>query len=243
MDRATHLEHLEHLRADSAALLTAYTAAPAAPVLSCPGWDRTALLGHTGRVHSWMRKQLAAGPGERVRLRDAEAAPDDAAVAAWFEQGAADLAEALAAMDVDLTWPTWAGPQPGTFYPRRAAQETVMHRWDAEPHSIDAALALDGVDEHLELFAPRLPADVLGETTGSIHLHATDVEGEAGEWLVRLTDGGIEFDHGHVKGDVALRGRASDLLLWIWNRVPVDERFEVHGDEGLLELWRRAVVF
>ena len=41
---------------------------------------------------------------------------------------------------------------------------------------------------------------------------------------------GISFEHGHAKGDVALRGTASDLLLWAWNRVPVDDRFEVFGD-------------
>ena len=41
---------------------------------------------------------------------------------------------------------------------------------------------------------------------------------------------GVTFEHGHAKGDVALRGTAGDLLLWAWNRVPVDDRFEVFGD-------------
>ena len=75
---------------------------------------------------------------------------------------------------------------------------------------------------------------------GTIHLHATDTDGE---WLVRLGPDGITFDHGHAKGDVALRGPAEDLLLWVWNRAPVDDRFEVFGDPALLETWRTAVVF
>ena len=76
-------------------------------------------------------------------------------------------------------------------------------------------------------------------TNGTIHLHATDIDGE---WLVTLGPGGISHEHGHAKGDVALRGTASDLLLWCWNRVPVDDRFEVFGDATLLEAWRTAVV-
>ena len=49
------------------------------------------------------------------------------------------------------------------------------------------------------------------------------------------------FEHGHAKGDVALRGTASDLLLWAWNRVPPDDRFEVFGEPTLLDAWRTAV--
>lgn len=238
MDRATHVDHL---RADGAALLAAQRADPAAPVRSCPGWDRTELLAHTGRALAWMQAQVATGTGERVRFATVEPAPEGEALPAWFEQIVASLADGLSSMDVDDTWPTWAGPLPGAFYPRRAAQETAMHRWDAEPTPFDPAFAVDGVDEHLELFAPLAPAAGFGGRTGTIHLHATDVDGEAGEWLIHVTSEGIRFEHGHAKGDVALRGTASDLLLWIWNRVPVDDRFEVFGDTALLDLWPTAV--
>ena len=120
------------------------------------------------------------------------------------------------------------------------AEETAIHRWDAAAGDIRADLAVDGVDELLELFAPRIPAERLSGVDGSIHLHATDTEGE---WLVRLSPGGISFEHGHAKGDLALRGRAADLLLWSWNRARVDDRFETFGDLGLLEAWRTVVVF
>jgi hypothetical protein len=175
-------------------------------------------------------------------MRTVEGPPEGDLLPGWFEAGAAELADLLEHMDVAATWPTWAGPQPGTFFARRMAQETAVHRWDAEPGPIDPALAVDGVDEHLEVFAPRLPGDVFGGASGTIHLHATDdgLDG-AGEWLIRLGPQGITFDKGHAKGDVALRGAASDLLLWIWNRVPVDDRFEVHGDDAPLRLWRETV--
>ena len=88
------------------------------------------------------------------------------------------------------------------------------------------------------LFAPLAAGDTL-PAHGTIHLHATDIDGE---WLITLGPAGISFEHGHAKGDVALRGTASDLLLWCWNRVPVDDRLEVFGDAAPLDLWRTAVV-
>lgn len=235
MDLATQLAHI---RSDSDSLLAAWGADPTAPVPCCPGWDRTALLAHLGRTHEWVRLQAERGPDERVRFGETAEAPDREALAGWFADGAGALIDALASMDLLATWPTWAGPQPGSFYPRRMAQETAVHRRDADPAPFDPELAVDGVDELLELFAPLASGEALVDRPGSIHLHAVDTEGE---WLVLLTPEGIRFEHGHAKGDVALRGTAGDLLLWGWNRVPVDDRFEVFGDARLLEVWRTAV--
>ncbi len=240
MDAATHLDHL---RADGAALLAAHGADPTAPVPACPGWDRTALLAHVAGVHGWVRAQLAAGPGERIRLGAVRPPTAVDELREFYEAGVGELLDRLAVMDLAATWPTWAGPQPGTFFPRRMAQETAVHRRDADPAPYDPDLAVDGVDELLELMAPRIPAERLEGATGTIHLHATDTDGDTdGEWLVQLTPDGIRFERGHAKGDVALRGTAGHLLLWAWNRQPLDERFEVFGDASLLERWGRAVV-
>lgn len=232
--------HVAHLRADSAALLEAYLAEPTAPVPSCPGWDRTALLGHVAGIHSWVRAQVEAGPDERIRLSATPRPPEGPALPSWFESNAAATALALDHMDTSATWPSWAGPQPGTFYPRRMAQETAVHRWDATGGAIDAALAADGVDELLVTFVPLIPAERLTGAKGTIHLHATDIDGE---WLVGLGPEGITAEHRHAKGDVALRGEAADLLLWAWNRAAIDDRFEVFGDASLLDQWPTAVVF
>ena len=54
----------------------------------------------------------------------------------------------------------------------------------------------------------------------------------AGEWFVSKLDAdGIDFTREHAKGDAAIRGRASDLLLWLWRRDarPVD----IVGDAAL----------
>ena len=235
MDPALHIAHLE---ADAARLLDGYREDPLAAVRSCAPWDRAALLHHVAGAHSWFRAQVEHGPGDRVRFKESPQAPTGDELADWYEANVRGLVEALSTMDTDRVWPTWAGDRPGSFYPRRMAHETAVHRWDAVGGAIDPELAVDGIDEHLGLFAPLAPGEGLA-VHGTIHLHATDLEGE---WLVTLGRGGISHEHGHAKGDVALRGTASDLLLWCWNRMPVDDRFEVLGDASLLGLWRTAVV-
>lgn len=83
-------------------------------------------------------------------------------------------------------------------------------------------MAADSIDEVLAITLPwgvRPDKPLLG----SVHLHATDA---TGEWLVH-TDGRVE--RAHAKGDVALRGTASDLLLALYQRVPL-ETVEVIGD-------------
>ncbi len=125
------------------------------------------------------------------------------------------------------------------------AQETAVHRWDAERtvgdvYEIPIAVAADGIDEYLQWFAPRGRASSIG---GTAHIHCTDtdrhvatgsddIDAVNGEWMIhRLDENGIEFEQAHAKGDVAIRGRARDVLLWLWGRDggPV----ELIGDEDV----------
>ena len=84
------------------------------------------------------------------------------------------------------------------------------------------------------MFVPRflarsgVPDDLVGAT---LHLHCTD-DGRAegtGEWLLRLTAEGAEVTRAHAKGEAALRGPASDLLLAVWHRFGLDA-VDVVGD-------------
>jgi uncharacterized protein (TIGR03083 family) len=246
MDRASYLDSL---RSDAADLLAAASGHLDADVPTCPGWRMERLVGHVGRTYRWTAGWMA-GDGTRELARP----PGGAAVIDWTRAG---LAELLAAMeeaagedDPDTPVTTWAGEQPPIFWPRRMAIETAVHRWDAQAAAGDGRpigtdLALDAVDELFEVILPWRGTGELGsENEGkTMHLHATDVaEGEAGEgeWLVTVGPSGLTVDHKHAKGDVAVRGTASDLLLLLWNRVPAD-RCEVFGDADLLERWRAAV--
>jgi predicted lipid carrier protein YhbT len=101
-------------------------------------------------------------------------------------------------------------------------------------------LARDGVDEVFEVFAPlRLDLDRLGGTGETMHLHATDLDGE---WMCTLHPDAVTWAHGHARGDVAARGPVSDLLLLLWGRIP-PSRLEVFGDATILDRWQRAAAF
>ena len=215
---------------------------PAQPVPSCPEFDLTALGRHLGRVWSWVAASLDAG--EALERSAFENTTDEGpALAAWLTEQLDGLIDTLVAVGPDTPSWTFAGPQSARFWYRRQAHEASIHRWDAE-HAlgeaapIPADVAVDGIDELLEFFvAIRDPSAFAGE--GTLHFHATDTEGE---WFVARTADGMEWEHGHRKGDVAARGTASDLLLFVWGRVP-PERLEVFGDAALLAEWQRLVRF
>ena len=94
--------------------------------------------------------------------------------------------------------------------------------------SAQDALAADGIDEWLHLFLPRRPLPE-GQAPWTLHLHGTDDPAPAagGEWLVRFGRDGAVITQEHAKGDVAVRGPVSDLLLLLWNRLPRPQAAEV----------------
>jgi hypothetical protein len=68
-----------------------------------------------------------------------------------------------------------------------------------------------------------------------VHIHCTDPELETGgEWLITMTEGKATVSREHTKGDCALRGPASNLLLALWGRLPL-ESVELLGDRGAAE--------
>ncbi len=241
MDRTSYLTSL---RADVDLLLAAAGSALDRPVPTCPGWTCERLVRHMGRVHRWTAGWVASGEAPEV-----EQPPTGDAVVAWARAGADEMIAALGRADPDAPMETWAGEQPAIFWPRRMAIEAAIHRFDAQSAIDDTtpvatALALDAIDEMFEVIVPFRGTGDLGGTGQTIHLHATDPDleqvGGGGEWLVTFGPGAITVDHVHAKGDVAVRGTASDLLLLLWNRLDVAQ-VQVFGDTGLLDRWRTEV--
>jgi hypothetical protein len=123
--------------------------------------------------------------------------------------------------------------------------ETTVHRADAElalgvaDPVIDPVVAADGIDEFLfNLPSARRPYPHLASlpTGASLHLHATDADGE---WIIRFTDSGIDWQRGHEKATAAVRGPVTSLLLFTYGRLPVsDARLAAFGDEAIPALWQ-----
>lgn len=231
--------HLGALWRDGLALAdAAERAGLGAPVVSCGDWTVADLLWHTGEVHLFWRTVVLERWEDPSSYAEPERPLGDELLP-WYREGVQRTVEALTAVPGDERVWTWA-PRGGTaaWVARRMAQETAVHRWDAElatgtPTPVDPELAVDGVDEFFEHFtdAPGAAAEPIA---GTVHLHCTDGDGE---WLIAEPDpdGRLEVTKEHAKGDAAVRATASDLLLLLWRRVDLDDadRFQVFGDPAV----------
>ena len=239
MDAPTYLLHL---REAGEALVEAAEAAEgnlSARVPTCPDYDVAALLVHTGHVFRWISACAESGEAARRPSGDQPADP-----VVWYREGLGRALDVLGSVDPDAPGWTWGTDQHRRFWIRRAALELAVHSWDARNafgHAapVDPGLAADGIDELFDEFVPRrgLPAMFGGEGQ-TMHLHATDTADGTGEWLVRLGPESFDVSREHATGDVAARGTASDLFLFLWGRVP-PSALEVFGDAALLERWRQ----
>lgn len=239
-------DHLHTLRAEAGRLAGIGPAHLTLPLPHIEAWTVHSVIGHTGWVFRWVELLLEApldSPPRRSSVPEPPAGPE---VLEWFAAAAASLIPKLEAADPAKLVTTFTGAQPTSWWARRLAHETAMHRWDAEaafttPEPIAAAHARDGIDEVLEVFVPaRLQLDVLAGAGETIHLHGTDIEDA--EWVVTLGADGVTWEHAHTKADVAARGRVSDLLLLLWGRLP-PSRLEIFGDSSLLDRWQMAATF
>ena len=212
-----------------------------APVAACPGWDVARLVGHVGQVHGWIAETVRVGGTSRPTHASPELPRRDDTLA-WGREQLDALVEALRGAEPGTRAWTWAETQVVDFFHRRMAHETTVHRYDAESAvdartPIDSDLAADGVDEliFVGLQYSANPDREFVYPDGSLHLHRTDGDGE---WLLRVDDGALVATREHAKGDVAVRGAAPDLLLYVWGRG--GENLEIFGDTALAEAWARG---
>lgn len=248
-------DYLDAFHTEAAALAAAARPGLAEPVPTCPGWTMATLVTHMIRLYAHRIQLIRLRARENtVRGFDGlglpapfkewfETRPEDlsrlpSGLLELFEQSAAGLEGILRATDPAVpVWTFWPPDQTAGFWVRRMTLETAIHRWDAQhargaAQPISAELARDGIDEFLDIMLHvarqrKEPRPGGGEV---YHLHRTDGEGE---WMLRFEGGGASVAHEHGKGDVAVRGSASDLLLFLWGRIPADQ-LEVFGDATLL---------
>jgi hypothetical protein len=153
----------------------------------------------------------------------------------WGRSQVDRLCSVLEATGDDVHVWTWALDESDhnvAFVRRHQVQEAAVHRWDMQSAAtkgsadpIDPEVASDSIDEFLSVSLP-FGVNHSKPLSGSVHLHCTDV---AGEWFIER-DGTV--DRAHARGDVALRGTASDLLLALYDRISVDA-LDVIGNASL----------
>lgn len=203
-------------------------------VPTCPEWSTADLVYHVADVY-WSWRAVVEQRRTESSTGEFAPRPADEDLVAWAGDEARLLANLLEVTDPHTRVWTWAPQKDVAFVQRRMAQESVVHRVDAElaagfRRPVPPDLAADGVDEFLAFFLPDEPASLAGPGE-SVHLHATD---SGDEWLVTVRDGALTTEREHAKGDVAVRAAVSDLLLLLWRRVHPED-VEVHGDRSALD--------
>lgn len=219
------------------------------PVPTCPGWTLEKLLRHVGRGDRWAAQiidERTLDPVDPRSVADGKppGAIDDAI--SWLHASARAVVNAAAEAGPDTEVWTFLGPRPAPWWVRRRLHEATIHRADAAlalgmPYELTATLAADGISEWLDrLAAEQSSGRARSLDDGAVlHLHATDDGlGSDGEWTVRGSDSGITWQHGHDRGDTALRGRAVDLLLALVRRRTSEEAgVELIGDPDTWSAW------
>ncbi len=232
-----HLDYQAAILRDGLAMADAAEAAgPAAPITGCPGWDTAELIWHLTQVHYFWGTIVDGRLLDPDQVPPLERPGEFDALLERLRSGVRWIAGVLTAADPAAPVWTWARQQDVAFVIRHQAQETAVHRWDAEraagrPFAIDPAIAADAIDEFFEHtgVARRDTAEAVG---GAVHLHATDADGE---WTISEDAAGtLAVQRGHRRGDAAVRGTASDLLLLLYRRTG-REALEAHGDMQVLE--------
>ena len=232
------LDHLDAIRRESDTFYaTAEKADPELNVPSCPDWNVADLVWHLAEVHWFWATDidLRASDPDEIEKDKPERPRKYSELLAFGRSQVDHLISVLEATPDDIALWTWASNESDHtvgFIRRHQVQEAAVHRWDMQtaathepPDPIDPDAAVDSIDEFFSISLPWC-VNEKKPLPGTVHLHCTDT---AGEWFIH-GDGRVEALH--AKGDVALRGTASDLLLALYSRVPL-EALDVIGDAAL----------
>jgi len=215
-------------------------------VPSCPGWLVRDLVEHV--IGVYRHKIVALETGSAPPPRDdpwGALDPDDDPVVVLRATYAELRALLLARPDSAGAWTWWPPEQTVGFWVRRMAQETAVHRWDAQAaaHGVDGAepidddVATDGVDELLGWLRWEWPAEAAQDGADG---QRVQVSTSVHDWVVTLHPTQARVDPGTADDVVAMLAAApSDLVLHLWGRPA--EGVATTGDLEALRLLRERL--
>ena len=253
------MDYVPHFRWEIAAFEGAMRRPADAPLVpTCPGWSLSDLLLHLGCVHRYVihiienRLTVPPDPSDRAFLRlpsdrrgwpAPEQAPNGGPVPTslidWFADGAATLESLFDSRDLEERVWTWSPEQTVGFWARMQTIEAAIHRWDAEnaldaAQPIDGDLAADAIEQNFTVMAPFRRARTqappgLGERLRFRRTDGTDV------WTAQFDGDTVRLIDRTEPRHVELVGTASDLLLFLWQRIGADELLGVVGTRAVLD--------
>lgn len=214
---------LETLDSDYRRLRSVVAGALGETVPTCPEWTGADLAVHIAAVY--LHKTETMRRGEFPHPWEPDLGEDPLAA---LDRAYGELTAEFAARKPDEPALTWYEPvQTVGWWIRRMAQETVIHRVDAElaagvePLPVPADLAADGIDEVLVCFLAYQPpgeAD-LDELLAACDGDTVRIDTESGSWLVQLGPDVVTVARGSADADAVIRGSEDAVLRWLWRRV------------------------
>jgi uncharacterized protein (TIGR03083 family) len=243
MSHAVPFDYLASIEADGNALIAMVAEHDLdLPVPTCPGWTIRDLLDHVSGANRWVSACVSAGLTSQDRVLPPGPA-DREGLLRWSKESLDELLAVLSAKPADEpVWTPIRGALGSAWWRRKAALEVAVHRKDAEialslpPAPIDPRLALEGVDEYADEFLPLMLHTVDQPPVTAIRLSPNDIDDFR---VLSLMPAGDERDPGPAT--VALTAAASELLLWMWNRVP-DGTLVVSGDDAVVGWWKGLAI-
>jgi uncharacterized protein (TIGR03083 family) len=237
MDYSTYVGHVQQGGQRLAAVASG-SLSEAVP--SCPGWTVSDVVTHVAEVYE--HKMVCTALGKAPDPWPPEW-PADRDPLEWFGDAHGRLLEMFARSGPttpSATW--WPSDQTVGFWARRMAQETAVHRVDAElaigePTPVNDDLAVDGVDEVLIWLTGDWSEDPDDAATGQ----RVEVSTAGRRWGVTLEREAVSIDVDDGAADATLGGDPSDVLLWLWGRSS-DDRVLRSGDEDAIRLLRSRLV-
>jgi uncharacterized protein (TIGR03083 family) len=220
------------------------------PVPSCPGWTMGDLVFHVAEVY--LHKVTVMRTGEWPKQWPPPGAEQEAPLSLLGRGYGQLIAEFSARQPTDAT-PTWYDPdQTVAFWIRRMAQETVIHRIDAELAAglpvtpVPDDLAVDGVDEVLKRFL-GYDVEALDQLKGGHLASGSDqdtIAVMAGQtaWTVRPSPGEVVIEDGaSANPRVVIQAAPDPMLRWLWGRAG-DDAVRLTGDPAWASYLRRMLV-
>lgn len=235
----------ECLAEDHRRLRAVAAGALGATVPTCPDWTGADLVRHVAEVY--LHKAETIRRGEWPLPWPPDLGPDPLAA---LDHAYRELTAQFAAHRPDERALTWYAPvQTVGWWVRRMAQETVIHRVDAElaaglpPSPIPTDLAEDGIDEVLVCFLAYASAEYpeeLGDHLADGDGATVRIDIPGASWLVQLGPDVVTVERGEADAEAVLRGEPGAVLRWLWRRAGNDA-VEIDGNRGAIGKLRQLL--
>ncbi len=243
------INHAGVTRTEAGRIVAAYERDPSAKVPWSDRWTVGTVARHVAGTHRVVGDIVRERPTADFGLFATLNPPDKDApgFSAWFADGTAHLLDQLgSAPPDDQCWTWYKSDQSVAFWQRRMAHETLVHRWDVQAalggtvDPIAPAIAVDGIDEYLDVFVSSSRAGAGAPAGPTIGIECTDADAA---WTLRLPEPGkSSLVRSRASAYFTLRATAAELLLFVWGRLAAPDSAEIiSGSAEMADLWTTLI--